>query len=60
DALIALDIELPAGVQIDSLESDFAEFNLERCRDCEWWFEAGELVDEDGAKWSADRIAGKI
>ena len=47
DALIALDVELPEGVQMDSMESDLADGNLERCPGCEWWFEAGELVDDE-------------
>jgi hypothetical protein len=48
NAMIALEIEMPEGVQIDSLEADLADGNLERCPGCEWWFDAGELVDEDG------------
>lgn len=47
DAMIALEIEIPAGFQIDSLEADLADCNLERCEGCGWWFEAGELVDDE-------------
>jgi hypothetical protein len=32
---------------MDSMESDLADGNLERCPGCEWWFEAGELVDDE-------------
>ena len=31
----------------DVLEA-LEELNLERCALCEWWFEAGELVDDEG------------
>ena len=48
DAMIVLEIEIPAGFQIDSLEADLADCNLERCPGCEWWFESGELVDDEG------------
>jgi hypothetical protein len=41
-------IELPAGVQTDSLEADLADSNIEPRNGCGWWFNAGEMVDEDG------------
>ncbi|MCX6055169.1 MAG: hypothetical protein NTZ74_09700 [Chloroflexi bacterium] len=30
------------------VESYLADCNLERGPGCEWWFEAGELVDDEG------------
>lgn len=52
DALLALDIELPADVQIDSLEADLADRNLERSlqvasgslKPASWWTERAKRL----------------
>lgn len=35
-------------IDICIIEEKIGDLNLERCCDCDWWCEAGELVDEDG------------
>ncbi len=58
DRLIGTPDEILATLEHMGLDADFydvadvesliADENLERCSDCDWWCEAGELVDEDG------------
>jgi hypothetical protein len=34
-------------IETDDLEEALMEFNVERCAGCGWWYESGDLVDED-------------
>jgi hypothetical protein len=31
---------------VEEVEDLLADYNLERCPGCEWWMEAGLLIDE--------------
>lgn len=33
-------------IELDDLEEIASEHGLERCKLCDWWFEAGELNDD--------------
>ncbi|MFG1270792.1 hypothetical protein V5F40_22840 [Xanthobacter sp. DSM 14520] len=35
-------------VSDDQVEDLLLDAGLERCSDCEWWCEVGELIGEDG------------
>ncbi len=35
-------------IPMDELECIMADMGLERCEDCGWWCETGELVDDEG------------
>jgi hypothetical protein len=43
--MIGLD---PDDFEPDDLEVIAAEQGYERCEECDWWCETGELVDDDG------------
>ena len=40
--------ELGLDVSADDAEDALADVNIERCPDCDWWCESGELIDEEG------------
>jgi hypothetical protein len=42
------EIEEKLGIDIDDVEEHLEESNIERCFDCGWWYESGELIDEEG------------
>jgi DNA-directed RNA polymerase sigma subunit (sigma70/sigma32) len=44
---VAEKLDLPYD-SVEELETIASDANLEQCSECEWWVEAGELVDEDG------------
>ena len=47
--------EVPNALELLEIDASLEEAeealegrNLERCSGCDWWFDAGELIDDDG------------
>lgn len=40
--------QLRLDIDEDDAHEMLAEANIERCSECDWWVESGELADEDG------------
>jgi len=44
EAALAARLELPEDYDVNAA---LADMEIERCPECDWWVECGELVDED-------------
>ena len=42
------EVGAPASASVEDGDEAMVNANFERCCDCDWWCECGELVDEDG------------
>lgn len=46
------------GIELEDLEKIMLNANWERCPECDWWCECGELVDEESEPCACEQCRG--